>query len=272
MSIFEKKRNVRYGQRISGFLFTLMVVLITMPLGLFLIGLGLVGESVSREEAVAYVGRLDHYESSEDYCGINFADGSYYSIYPRAASDTFHKRMQSLAKGTQLYVLVNPHNDYVLEAWTATEELLNFKSTQRLAKADDRAVIVLGSVVCGSGALLTIFGFVTLKSGQNAKKRYAQKRTAGETVPLRYADETVKSRTLLEARFETYRICYRRVKNVNELVVNGRVYDEYKGILEFEHHLLAMVDGHVIEAGYDADGYSYIQFDGELLEQKKRYW
>jgi len=80
----------------------------------------------------------------------------------------------------------------------------------------------------------------------------------------------VKSRILLEARVQGYQICYRRVKSTNELVINGRVYDEKKGIIEFAHKLCATVDGHEIEAGYDSDSYSYILFDGEMIQRKIR--
>ena len=71
-------------------------------------------------------------------------------------------------------------------------------------------------------------------------------------------------------RVEGYEICYRRVKRVNELVINGIVYDEIKGVIEFPHTLSAAVDGHTIEAGLSEDSYSYITFDGECLVNKHR--
>lgn len=61
------------------------------------------------------------------------------------------------------------------------------------------------------------------------------------------------------------------MKSVNELVINGRVYDEKKGVVEFEHRLCAVIDGHTVEAGYDEDSYSYILFDGELVKRKRRW-
>ena len=88
--------------------------------------------------------------------------------------------------------------------------------------------------------------------------------------PVRRADRSVKVRILLEARVEDYEICYRRVKSVNELVINGIVYDEKKAVIEFTHNLSAVVDGHTIEAGLSDDSYSYIMFDGECLANKQR--
>lgn len=53
-------------------------------------------------------------------------------------------------------------------------------------------------------------------------------------------------------------------------MINGIVYDEKKGVLEFAHNLSAVVDGHTIEAGLSDDCYSYIMFDGECLANKQR--
>jgi len=60
------------------------------------------------------------------------------------------------------------------------------------------------------------------------------------------------------------------VRHVNELVVNGDVYDERRGIIEFEHRLTAVIDGHTIEAGLDRESFSYLLFDGEEISRKRR--
>ena len=67
-----------------------------------------------------------------------------------------------------------------------------------------------------------------------------------------------------------YKICYRRIKSTNELVINGYVYDEKKGIIEFEHNLSARVDSHKFEAGLNSNSYSYIKFDGKIIAEKQR--
>ncbi len=87
---------------------------------------------------------------------------------------------------------------------------------------------------------------------------------------LRMADMDVKARTLLEAEATGYRIVYRRVKKTNELVVNGRVYDEYEALVELPHSLTAVIDGHKIEARCDETSHMYITFDGEQLAKKIR--
>ena len=89
---------------------------------------------------------------------------------------------------------------------------------------------------------------------------------------LHAADFSVKSRVLLEYREKAYDICYRRVGKVNELVVNGMVYDILDtGRVEHPHELCAIVDGHEIVAGYGADSRMYIRFDGEVLVKKIRW-
>lgn len=87
---------------------------------------------------------------------------------------------------------------------------------------------------------------------------------------LRMADNEVKARVLLEAEVPGYRIVYRRVKKINELVVNGRVYDEYEALVEFPHSLIAMIDGHKIEVKYETSGHIFIFFDGEQIAKKLR--
>ncbi len=91
----------------------------------------------------------------------------------------------------------------------------------------------------------------------------------GNSSPLRSADSADKFRVLAEVSFNGYDICYRRVKRVNELVVNGYVYDDVEMLVEAPHELTARVNGHIIKAGYDG-GFSYILVDGEKVKKKLR--
>ncbi len=92
----------------------------------------------------------------------------------------------------------------------------------------------------------------------------------GNSAILRRADEEEKARVLLEAEVPGYRIVYRRVKKTNELVVNGKVYDEYEALVEFPHTLSCVVDGHKIEVQYDNASHMYIFFDTEQIAKKLR--
>jgi hypothetical protein len=87
---------------------------------------------------------------------------------------------------------------------------------------------------------------------------------------LRIADPFVKSRTLLEGTALGHSVVYRRVKKVNELVIDGNVYDEYIAIVEYPHTLKATIGGHVIEAGTDTTNHSFITADGEVVARKLR--
>ena len=86
---------------------------------------------------------------------------------------------------------------------------------------------------------------------------------------LRKADKDVKHRVLLEKRMFNMDICYRRVKRVNELVINGNVYDEYEALAEQPHTLEACVDGHYIVAAYTGT-HSVISVDGQQVAKKLR--
>lgn len=87
---------------------------------------------------------------------------------------------------------------------------------------------------------------------------------------LRMADVDAKSKTLLETEAFGHVIVYRRVKTTNELVIDGRVYDEYTALIEVPHNLVAEIDGHTFEAGMMNPAWSYIKADGEMLKKKVR--
>lgn len=91
------------------------------------------------------------------------------------------------------------------------------------------------------------------------------------TAPLRMADPDVKHRVLLETEAAGYRICYRRVKRVNELVINGHVYAELEMLVEPAHELSAQFNGHLIQAGFDGTS-SYICVDGNQVVKKMRLY
>lgn len=88
--------------------------------------------------------------------------------------------------------------------------------------------------------------------------------------PLRRADTEVKHRVLLEADTCGVHVCYRRVKRINELVINGYVYDDVEMLIEAAHALNATINGHVIQVGYDGASFSYLRVDGETVQKKLR--
>ncbi len=89
---------------------------------------------------------------------------------------------------------------------------------------------------------------------------------------IRIADTDVKARILLEAQALGHTITYRRVKRVNELVIDGNVYDEIEALIETAHTLNAQIDGHLIEVGYDGSIRSYLKVDGQMTAKKIRLY
>ena len=229
---------------------------------------------ISRSEAVSYSGEFEKYDVGRNYRTICFKDGSYYNVYPHTEETEFRNAMDSLEKGTRLYILVNPNNDYVAEIKTDTQELLNFELSQEAIAKYDNGYVAIGIFVCFCGVFFIFLAILSFKNEKKETKRVKnkeKKRALGQyDKAIRYAKDYVKCKILLEATVDEYKICYRRVKNVNELIINGRVYDEYKGIIEFEHNLSAIIEKHKIEAGLDANSYSYIMLDDKLIAKKKR--
>lgn len=229
---------------------------------------------IPRSEAIAYSGEFEEYEVWKNCRTIVFTDGSSYNVFPHTETQEFADTMSSLKKGTKLDILVNPNNDYVVEIIAGSREILNFEESQAALDSYDNGYIAIGVFVCFAGVFMITYGLVSSKQRKKEMEKHAKKakrrESGADDSPARRADRSVKARILLEARVEDYEICYRRVKSVNELVINGVVYDEIKGIIEFTHNLSAVVDGHTVEAGLSDDSYSYIMFDGECLANKRR--
>lgn len=252
----------------------LTVAILGILLGIFFIVSQGDNKPISREAAVSYSGEFEKYDVWRNSRTIYFKDGSAYSVYPHTETQAFQDRMKSLEIGTKLSLLVNPNNDCVIEMKTETEELLNFETSQAEIDSYDNGYIAIGIVMCLAGVFLIAYAIGSCRYKREEDARHLKKdkkRVDGyDDTAIRRADLSCKSKILLEATVEGYKICYRRVKSVNELVINGMVYDEKKGIIEFAHNLSAVIDGHTIEAGFDENSYSYILFDGDRIEEKLR--
>lgn len=91
------------------------------------------------------------------------------------------------------------------------------------------------------------------------------------STPLRWADPELKHRVLLETECQGMRICYRRVKKTNELVINGYVYAEVEMVIEPSHELTAVFNGHKVVAGFNSfTAKSYILVDDQQIAEKVR--
>lgn len=86
---------------------------------------------------------------------------------------------------------------------------------------------------------------------------------------LRIAEDT-KCKIFLEEEVLGKQVIYRRVKRVNELVINGKVYDEYEALVEMPHALYANIDDHRIEVGCNSASRIYLSVDGEVIKSKIR--
>ena len=252
----------------------IVVALVAIALSLVFILVAGHNEPTTREEAISYTGQFQKYESVKNDCSIYFADGSEYAVYPHTETQSFYERMTALPEGTTLHLLINPHTDYVVEVRTDTEELMNMDAEQKAIDSYDNGYVWIGVLMIACALFLLWFAFVQSKHAKKeraAQSKKAAKREEGfDDTSLRRADPTLKHRVLLEKKLDGYEICYRRVKSVNELVINGLVYDEKKAVIEFPHTLSASVDGHLIEAGLDQDSYSFIAIDDNIVAQKKR--
>lgn len=86
---------------------------------------------------------------------------------------------------------------------------------------------------------------------------------------LRPAEE-VKSRVFIESETSGMHIIVRRVKHTNELIINGCVYDEYEGMVEYAHTLSADFCGHKVESVFDGATSIKLFVDGTEVAKKIR--
>lgn len=113
-------------------------------------------------------------------------------------------------------------------------------------------------------------GFVGQENAEGCSDDFTAPENS-DTRIIRAADRDVKHRVLLECEAFGHQICYRRVKKVNELVIDGYVYDEFVAVIEFSHELFAYVDGHAFAVGYNGAN-SYCKVDGAIIAKKMRWY
>ncbi len=139
---------------------------------------------------------------------------------------------------------------------------------------DDIFGYVVGGILvfCGLG-LLSLVALQTkahrLAATAAAEQRRLAEENGGDSPVLRTADGNAKHRVLAKTKCGGRAILYRRVGRTNELVIDGFVYDEYIALLEFDHSLLAILDGHTIEAGLSGTT-SYIMYDNRVIARELR--
>jgi cbb3-type cytochrome oxidase subunit 3 len=270
-----KKREVRWQERVmESRPAILTVAILGILLSLVFTLSELSNEPVTRDEAIAYTGEFVRYEVWRNGRIIHFADGTTQEVYPHTEPASLARRMETLERGTVLHLLINPNNDYVAEIRTDTEELLNFESSQEDIKTYGYGYVGIGIFMLAVSVFLIGYVMFSWRNEKREEERHAKRskmRVEGENDRALRRAERTRCRILLEASVDGYDICYRRVRKVNELVICGIVYDEMEALIELEHRLIAELDGHTFEAGFDEQSHSYISYDGERIAEKMRW-
>lgn len=230
---------------------------------------------IDRSEAVSYSGKFKSYEIHKNYKYINLLNGESYNVYPHTTTNEFEEKMKSLEQGEEVYILVNPNNDYVVEVKTATAEILNFETSQKYIDSYDNSYIILGIVICAGGVSFLIYVVIESRNKRKLADEIVQKteilkNSAQDSEPLYEIDLNKKYRILLQITKGDLQIIYRRRWFVNELVINGMVYDKKRAVIEFPHKLFAKVNGKIVEAGLSDYSNSYISVNGKVVKRKKR--
>ena len=126
---------------------------------------------------------------------------------------------------------------------------------------------VLYCLICG-----VIYGFKQQKTLEDTLMDLPLNEGSQTTAPLRMAETDIKHRVFLETEIKGIHICYRRVKSVDQLVINGYIYAEFKPkFIETGHELAAFYQGAHIAVGCDGQN-SFLSVNGTVILQKRRLY
>lgn len=239
---------------------------------------------IGPEDATTVEGHLYSY-NVEDGFRLEESD-VYYLVNSGDQTEAFEDTVSRMPPGSPLALSVvrdplaavfgtSPY--YAVEVRTPDAVLLDLDTGLRTANAEVRQIAYFVCLVLALSALVSVYWFMRLhaeKKRAEAAEAFMQGHvpTAGVR---REAANNVRYRMLAVATNAEYQIFFRRVGFSTELVVNGRVYDEKKGLAAFfPHALFAVVDGHRIEADVEmlSSGNTVygILFDGQTAYRSFR--
>lgn len=89
-----------------------------------------------------------------------------------------------------------------------------------------------------------------------------------ESTPIRLSEN--KGRVLISSNYNGLNIEVRRSKALTELVIDGKVYAERKGVIESEYELAAIVSGVEIKTAMTTQSVMYLYADGVQIAKKFR--
>ncbi len=88
---------------------------------------------------------------------------------------------------------------------------------------------------------------------------------------IRTAAQNIKCKVFLSVQVNGHTVVYRRVKRVNELIIDENVYDQIEALVELPHVLQANLDGHVYKAGTDSTSHTFVSVDDTVVARKLRF-
>lgn len=91
-----------------------------------------------------------------------------------------------------------------------------------------------------------------------------------DTVSLGMPQEERKYRVIVEAVYAGRTIQVRRSYGLTELVIDGRLYGKWEGLMEKSYEITAQVDGHEVVSRFLPTGRQTIEVDGAVIAKKQR--
>ena len=153
------------GKKISAWAGLILFLLI----GFVFVCIGTGIEPVEREELTAVTIRLDRcVVATGDFDRISLldGDGNRYQIHAANGKEDLARKLEAVAAGTELELLLHPEEDYVLGIYEDGTPILDWQTAQQEIKDEDLAFTWLGILVVACG-IVGSFGEKIFKKRKN---------------------------------------------------------------------------------------------------------
>ncbi len=171
----KKKHRSRYDALIETPLSRTVVAILTIALGIVFILQHQTFIPISRSEALTYIEIFDKWEyyrvgrGGTEYVKLFFENEDVYTVHYSCVNMDFEEKINSISKGEEVSLLVNPENDYVIEITTENEEIFNLDSAQAKLERSSKGFVGLG-IFCVVGALvLLVREFIMFITSKNKR-------------------------------------------------------------------------------------------------------
>lgn len=120
----------------------ILMVVISLFMSIVFANVFFTNRHIERTDAYEKTAVFDCYEiqygrrHSLNYLTLFFEDDKQQDIRGCCVQQSLTEKVKNLEKGTELHMIINPNNNYIIELRTDTKELLNFDYAQKMLRQE----------------------------------------------------------------------------------------------------------------------------------------